>query len=605
VINCNSSTGPPFTSLRACVTNYTIIEDGPLTQFTNQPALLISAKLSGDEPRLPNSLIYCNSAIDREINCQFKRQDPKYVLQCQDAPIQCYQNDTIGHFFGLLEDQNPNFPYPINQSLWTEGNYLGISTILNNLTYFKNGKRVDPLNQELINSYYWTPAPNYTTQTQVLKTVWAPDVLQLQPLNWFQSTPSPDQVLNPNDCLQLNQNCKYQTFLNQTLARGPGVWLQPITTSVYPNWFNFTLPFTADGAEVYFNLSLVWQVKTKQTHYELPVTPANGTYLIRVLVPIYWDIPSAQAGPFYPFIPDPLWPYITLGPYQFPYYPLLTASQLYTNQSTPQWPYLNLSTGPIPPTIEVSISFLYKENQWQDIANLILQKNIYPPNKPLLEVQGNYTTLPTNLSSTDDQNYLYQIWASHFSRRKSSEDVDCQTFQIGGVVQRLKGVEGGCHCDPFWDKNFFCSQCLPGLGGSNCSLPYQSLYPGQPQQFFNTTQYQFTTTQSYFFYLLENQWRAPLCQNLTYQNQTYLLASNSQGVALVYTSGLNWVSFIYQEIYINGLPVSFSVLQTVPFTPVFKITGGGSGLIYCNSILGTSYYVLNPPTIIDNWWIEG
>jgi hypothetical protein len=629
LIKCNSTLpGPPFQSLlRACVLNYTVVEDGPLEALNRRRSLFVEGGLTElQSPSIPQTTILCNSAIDREINCQFKRQNPLYELQCQDEPIQCYQNETIGRFFGLFQDQNPNFQYPVDPLLWTDQHYMGVASILNNLTYFLNGKEADPLTQELLNSYYWLPQQGGGGGGAGVEVIsltrnisFQPDVLQLEPYNWYQipPLPPPSSSEDPTLCLTAlyPSQCQFQTFENQSFMRGAGLWFQiPSSLIGGAQWVNFTTPVEIEGAELYLNETLIWQHKKKGTQFQLPSTGDVGDIKVRLLgLGAFYDLPSMRAGPFQPPNPDPLFPLLSLGIYGNSYYPLFGASSYQLDganigtQPGVDFPYLPYGEDLIFNNISVNVTTTSGGSiQWQPLADLILQENIYPTNFPLQEIQSGFQTRPTNL--TLDKPYLYKIWASHLARRYATEDVDCQTFQLGPVLNRPKGDPGGCQCDPFWDPSFFCSRCLPGLGGPLCSLPYQPLYPGQPQQFFPSLVTNITLPpQGVLFFRspLTGKWKGPLCHSIYFESKIYPLGSNGgAGVSLTYVNGSSWISFIYEQIYIDGVGVPFTQIQFPPFTPVFAIQQGEGGgeLLTCNSPLGSEMYLMNPPLEIDLWW---
>ena len=593
---CVSSTGPPFTSLRACVDAFTAQEAGADVQF-NQVGLLIDGSLSTPTiPVVPQATINCNSAVDREVNCQLSRQSVNYILQCQSEPIECWKNETIGHFFGLMEDQNPKFPYYPDPLLWSDELYLGVASVLNNYTYYRDGVKVDPLNTENLNSYYWVGEFNLSSQSVVADVLMSPDVLQLEPLNWFGKVNGGLPISTCIASLKVgsltgcsNLNAETTDFLQK-----PGLWLFPTFTG-FPYYFNFTLGFTAHGAELYNNNTLIWQNLTTADEYKLPASGQYGAFSIRIMgTQSVWDIPSAQWSLNQSFVPDPLWSSLSLGPFQFPLYQLVSPNGVFFNTLTgiqeSNWPYLN--NGATPGTITVDISIQETQQQWQTIADLILNQNIYPPNNALLNWP--YEKLPTNL--TLDKPYLFDIWATHFSRRRVSEDVDCQTFGLGNVVNRPDGSPGGCACDAFFNPLLYCSQCLPGLGAPNCSLPYQPVIPGQPPQFFRVDQFFSSLSQSRLYI----GGRAPLCDSLLWEGEYYALFTYSE-ISIIYLKGSTYFALVDETMYLNTTLVPFIEIQSLPFSPVWE--GEGIGLVSCISYLTSTSYVWPITKINKVWWV--
>lgn len=597
LIDCTSSSGPPFSSLRACITSKTVEIVGPGVLF-NRRGLLAEGILSGPaDVKVPQPQILCNNAVDREINCQLSRQSVNYQLQCQSEPITCWQNETIGHFFGLLENQNPKFPYPTNQSLWSDSLYLGIASILNNYTYFKDGKKWDPLNTENLNSYYWIQAYNLTTQSVSSPILISPDVLQLEPLNWFGAV---EGGLGYEQCFTNLQSgsqvgCQYLTASNSSYLQKPGLWIFPQFTG-YPYWFNFTITsFSVESAELYLNNTRIWVgVADIDGLFTLPAAGKPGTYSIRLLsVQSIWDIPSAQWTREEQFYPDSLWSSVNLGPFQKSPYQLVTGNGVFLNTiglEETNWPHITV--GSPDTSIEILISSQENPQTWQPIADLIYNQNIYPPNPTLV----NFTDRrPTDLSL--DKDYLYEIWANNFARRHMSEDVDCQTLELGKIVNRPEGINGGCVCDPFWDSSLGCAQCLPGLGGDNCSLPYQPWFPGEPPFLFPNTQ----TFSSQVIEILEIGGKGPLCQQLLFNN-TYFTLTVQGETSLIYQQGATYFLLLEETIYLNQTLLPFLEIQSLPFSPVWQTP---LGQVECISPLTTSLFVwLDPtrPIRARGWW---
>lgn len=596
---CVSSSGPPFSSLRACITEKEVKIVGP-GQLFNKRGLLKEGQLSSTAiPPVPQPQILCNNAVDREINCQLSRQSVNYALQCQSEPITCFQNLTIGRFFGLMEDQNPKFPYSPNISDWSDQLFLGVASTLNNYTYFRDGIPWDPLNQENLNSYYWIQAFNLTTQSVTSPLLIAPDVLQLQPLNWFGGV---EGGLSYNPCflnLQTGSQagCEYVTAQNSSYLQKPGIWIFP-SFSGYPYWFNFTITdFVVEGAELYLNNTRIWIGIADITGlFTLPAAGKPGTYSIRLLsVQSIWDLPSAQWSRLEPLIPDPLWSSVNLGPFQKAPYQLITGNGVLLGTigiSETNWPHL--SFGSPSSTLQMDISIQENPQTWQPISDLIYNQNIYPFNPTLV----NFTDRrPTNLSL--DKEYLFEIWATHYARRRSSEDVNCQTLESGIVVNRPEGIKGGCICDPFWDPSLGCAQCLPGLGSANCSLPVQPWFPGEPPFEFPNVQ----TFASQIVDLLYIGGRAPLCSSLLFQEKEYKLFSQGE-TSLIYLQGSEYFLFLDEEIYLNQTLLPFVEIQSLPFSPVWETS---LGLISCVSPLMTSLYVWltqgGPIRVQGIWWI--
>jgi len=152
-----------FPDLRACWCSYDEIEypgtiAPDLTVDVEHDLQLFGGTMTVNDPRPdPSNIlgpILCNNFIDREINCQFFRSNPEYEFQCEDEPIKCY-SQTLGKFFGGFYNQNPKYLYGLNYDEWTLAQYVGIASVMNNLTYSTNGVYVDPFTPQIWTDYLW------------------------------------------------------------------------------------------------------------------------------------------------------------------------------------------------------------------------------------------------------------------------------------------------------------------------------------------------------------------------------------------------------------------------------------------------------------------
>lgn len=635
LITCTSDTGPPFTTLRACVTSYSVVVDegpSPPTDF-----VFIEGELdNGGEAVLTggtSSVLLCNSAIERELNCQFKRQDPAFILQCQSEPINCYQNETLGYAFGLFEMQNPLFPYDIPVGDWTETHYHGIASILNNLTYSLEGRLVDPLTSQIMNDYYWLPDRVFTTESLNFSMRIGPDTLQAQPYNLFDNlppTPWTEEFYTQYDgCIAHMTStgnadavdCQELIWEDSHLLRQPGAsvfFTQNPTATGTIQFIGVEHSYTFEGVEFYTEGVLVYQNLTRSQTYTIPMSTAiesgdaiRQSYIRLLGVAPTWDIPGARLSPLVPTITDTLWPLCDLGPFANPFYPLtsqigVTASLL-TDTTQSDFPHRASPFTLTPQEVIVTYYTTPGEADWTELSRLILEENTYPTNNPLLDIQSNYETAAINLSSPTHQDYLYRIWSTHLARRRSSEPVDCLTRELGNLVFNSSlparywtmaqttaydlppgAWEGGCACDDFYDPLTGCSTCLPGLGplSTNCSLPFTpDPQPGQPE---STCAGHGTPTETSWnpagvgrteFYT-EGIWVFPLCTSLLFLGEEYALNQTSQGgVAFIYVNGLSLITVVQSTLYLNNTLTAYTVTQTAPYTTIAETPVGD---VYCS-----------------------
>lgn len=537
--------------------------------------------------------------------------------------------------------QNPNYQYSDPRRDWVEGHYHGIASILNNLTYSQNGKLVDPLDSKLINDYYWLPGRNLIEYSETLPYVMVPDTLQLQPYNLFDNLPPfLDSESGVAACMASleagsTSGCESLTWENLTSHRVPGVWLFP-DSSTGP--LSFTIPATAytfEGVELYYNNSLVFQNLTPSGGGYTLYTggQAGANYSIRLLgASSIWDIPSAQISPSIPFTVDSLYSSCALGPFAHPYYPLVTPQGIFWGTLTTtesNFPHLNTTFSLYQVTITVTSSTgeaVWTNGLYDDIIN----NNNYPTNYPLLERQGNYTTNAVNLSSAEDQEYLYRIWATHLARRRPTTSTDCLTPDLSTIVYNSSlpsriwtmaqttydlppgADEGGCRPDPFWDGLTGCATCLPGLGPitGNCSLPFRpNPQPGEPEAVCaghgTAIQSDFDTAAApQYEYYIEGDWVFPVCDSITYLGNTYTLINQGQGVVYIYVYGNQYIAWEGSTtLYINGAPTAFLQIQSPPYTPIYQVNPftEEAASLYCNGPLSTQYLLRDPPGVFNHY----
>jgi hypothetical protein len=512
----------------------------------------------------------------------------------------------LGYAFGLFWDRNPNFPYT---GVLEEPQLRGIASILNFKHYSQNGQEADPLNPELMNSYYWL---NSSTQTLPweFQLIVMPDIIQTRPQNWFLSLFS-DQNLDPTLCLATfsPSQCEFLTWENLTDVwwKLPGVWLIPQTNlTIYPISWGVEGESVFDGVEVWKNGEQVYQNLTPSSSYLIPINIVLPMQ-IRLLGGSIWDIPSSQSSPSVPFYPDSLWSSLQMGYLQFPF------TQLVTTQSRGgfvegDWPYQN-STPSL--NISLKLQFGLTPNLWSPLSENILEKNIYPFNLPLSLDEPLYTVRPINY--TLDRDYLIRIWNAHFARRHVSEDGDCRTFQLGGLVfyedegytqpwfqtplQEIppNGRGGGCRCErnsilTLRDDLTQCSDCFKGMGGPQCDVPFGSdPIPGSPQgvcsnhgvvgkEFSNLTETIFI--QSGVF---------GMCSGLKLGEKIF----KQQNIYL-YTLLLDEITVIRGQFFYNLIPLPTQLTQTLP-----SVWETSIGVIECISPFTSSSILLNPPLVIS------
>jgi hypothetical protein len=622
---CTSSPGVglplKFTTLRCCITNYTELIIGDVSATPSM--LVINANISTSGPQQTESfgIIRCNSAIERELNCQFQRQSTLYKPQCTNERIKCFQNETIGYGFGLFWNQNPLYPYYIPIKDWTDGQYRGIASILNNLVYSKGGKLVDPLNWKRIVEYYWLvnfTATNSTFPTYQLLNI--PDVLQAEPTNWLLDLPFvsslPYQTCLTNLQSGSTTGCSILTWdtVSEFYFKLPGTWLiLNLTMGEIVQEFELTSSIEWSGVELYLGNERIYQNLTHSSIYSLPSQKEGRLYSIRLLGrESVWDIPSAQLSSSLPLVPDSLWSSVQMYSYQFPFFPLVTTQGSFLgtiNGKEGDFPFKNNS---IPFVLGLEMFFSLSNTLWTNLTDQILINNIYPTNIPLKLVESEYNTRPINL--TTDKAYLEKIWQAHLAPRQATEEFQCRTFDLNGLdfyqleplpTQRWYAAdsiydipagsrEGGCLCDPFYSPLQFCNSCLVGLGGLDCRLPFQ-LDPvpgggegvcsthGQPLKYDLEITFNLTTYNGLF----------PLCLNLLYRDKIYQLSNDGQGVGFNFINGLDQIFITPNSVYLNLQLTPSTIIQTQP-----TIWATSLGMIECGGgFWQNDYYFINYTSI--------
>ncbi len=539
--DCTDSLAPvsgAFPDLRACYCSFTE------TLYPNIPPLpaneyltlsLWSGKMNVTSPIIqPSNVlgqVQCNSFIDRTINCQLTRQDPRYPFQCVDQPIGCYDY-TLGEFFGGFYNQNPKFIYGGSSVEWTRQHYVGIGSIMNGKMFSKGGRYVDPFTSTLLNAYYWIESnapfnlvtlrvyPNFTSyQTYVIQG--DPFIYQLssQPppvVNFALSRlPSADELacvpVTPSTCTGITW--KNQTGPNYRLAGLEWSVLLPNDTSpitvtlvlsvvspsikgieVYSPWGELCGSVYADGLT---DIDSTWSFLCVNTPSS-GKTHTNSTITVRILgQESIYDIPNANLNSDYLLTPpDSLTlPPSLYTPYLFNTWPLMF-SQFYdvgqiTNPRTwPQRQRLDLdltTTFPFIMTVNYTSSTGgVSPSAWANISASILINNTYPENIPLLFEYHKYTVSNIDYDSPSDRKFLEEVWEVHLAPRFcGADETQCKTFQLGKCIVTSNrterwlngdrnadydavGIEGGCNCFKTFSKGFFNFQ----LFCQHCEIGY-------------------------------------------------------------------------------------------------------------------------------------
>ena len=529
-----------WSSLRSCALSYTVVRRPEIPQQSVlTDAFLVGGTLVSTTTPRTNSYpsINCNSAIERELNCQFKRQLlTNYQLQCAAAPIACYKNNTLGYAFGLFWNQNPKYFYNVPLANWTENLYKGVASTMNFLVYSENGKLIDPWTPEVWDDYYWVYVSGILSSTTLTYNSFAnnlPDIIQLQPYLWQWIARSPPPIYNTEDSTEAEACITYiRTYgsipsycYSLTYAKvlsyywrltAPSITYQ--LTAAFSSVEVLSATFNYTAIEIIYN-GLHCGLGTNATTCFLKTEP-GGNLTVRFLgAAEVWDLPLMRLTTALPDLvtTDPLYEYIDQGVFQNETFLSLPVGEAVLNN----W----LTAVDVPKYKPTSLSGLnlvlrfnstsFSSFAFSNITDSILENNIYPYNYALSNrtILKDYDTRPCNLSSPTDQDYYYRIWSTWMSMRRASETRNCKTFGLG-TVQYLSSYkptqywfqyppadinyqippgssEGGCDCagfgDPFYDPLTFCSTCLDGFGVSTdgiirCSLPYYAdPIPGSTQ----------------------------------------------------------------------------------------------------------------------------
>ncbi len=503
--DCTDELGPDsgyanWPDLRACwcerdEDDYPTSLPPDLPSGIDQELQLFEGQLFVLDPKPPPSNILgninCANFIDREINCQLFRRDPNYLFQCLDEPIGCYDK-TLGYAFGGFDFQNPLYPYPIDVREWTEGQYKGIASILNNLTYSKDGVYVDPFTSEIFNDYYWLSSnSSISVFTEVLTGLafssYQTYLIQADPFIYLLNSrpppvidyslsriPSDDEITcYVNIVLYSNlDGCEYVTWANQSSPAFHQAGVEytavipgentPLTVNVT---FTENSPYIR-GVEVYnawgelcgsvyaesFLIGEEFVFLCLNTPSANLPRPDNAYLTVRVLgQDSIYDLPRSNLNSdAIQTTPDPLFPFLNLQeftPYSNRTFPLMfplmyESGYLPADRNWPQRTRITLDL--TSPTLPFIVSYNYTTgtsnssqlaSAWSALALLITQQNVYPENFALRAVEDLFDTAAINLADPTQQAWLRNIWEVHLSRRNCGADgSDCQTFKLGECI---------------------------------------------------------------------------------------------------------------------------------------------------------------------------
>ncbi len=430
--------------------------------------------------------IRCNTFIDREINCQLARLNPLYIFQCEDEPIGCY-DFTLGRFFGGFFNQNPKFQYSLNFDDWGLDHYKGIASVMNNLTYAKNGIYVDPFTSELWNDYFWissnTSLSVLTEPADFVFSSYQTYLIQADPFTYLLNSKPPPMVdylvsREPNAQEQAciaslapstapTPACDAVTWESEDgpafrlsgleytfpLPENQNVLSVEITFrwdandikglelynawgelcgSVYSNEFTIGSEFvflclnTANAGTVHPEPYLTMRVLGQNSYYDIPQSNLNSNYMNTPTDPLYayLDLLAFQS-----FTGD-TWPLV---------YPLAYDFGLLENPKCwPQRSYLNsslINNIPFTATYNYTVgssSSGQVAQAWENVSISILEYNIYPENEALREVEHLYDIEEIDFESPKQLEYLRNIWEVQLARRYCGADYEqCDTFDLG------------------------------------------------------------------------------------------------------------------------------------------------------------------------------
>ncbi len=473
----------PYPSSLAPVLNANI----PLTLQIFEGSMYVETPEPPPENILGN--IRCNNFIDREINCQLLRLNPRYIFQCANEPIGCY-DQTLGKFMGGFDTQNPKFQYPNDYNKWGLDQYIGIASLMNNLTYSQNGEYVSPFPIAGWNGYYWissnTSLTVITADVNFIFSGYQVYLIQSNPfLTLLNSKPPPSVDFSlsrePNTeeqaCIASlgpssapTPECDAVTWKSED---GPAFHLGgleytfPIESnqnvlslevtfrwdandikglelynswgelcgSVYSNGFLqdsqyvFLCLNTEQGGVIHPNPYLTMRVLGQNSIYDIPHSNLNSDYMSTtqdLLFP-YLDLLAFQS------FSGNTWPLI---------YPLAYDYGLLDNpKNWPQRSYLNASlinnipfTATYNYTIGSSSSGRVAQ-AWENVSISILEYNIYPENQALRDVQDMFEVAEIDFNDPKQLEYLRNIWEVELAKRRCGGDYEhCDTFGLGICV---------------------------------------------------------------------------------------------------------------------------------------------------------------------------
>jgi len=489
--------GVIWSTPRACICSYEVairedVADLPLTTTSQlQTIKLVAEPVNPTSPVDEQFIIgelKCNSFIDREINCQFLRQIPGYVPQCQSQPIDCF-NSSLGYAFGGFFNQNPKFQYSLPRANWTTAHYQGIASVLNNKTYSRGGELIDPYVPSTQTDYYWfanvTSLDVLTKPVSAVDFSYVPEISQAEPYSYQAGIlPGPETEystypfnIQVNTCISSLEigsttGCLGLIWegLNLLQWRQPGyIEYLPIQEGEVAYSLDITTTYNFSGVQVY-NLAgeLCGQVLRPLESSSVRIscvtstnnTITTGGYLqVRYLgASNFWDIPGEKLTSSLPTLKDALvsWGVVS-SLYSTSEYINLLYGMAYAFFNlgillvdiSASFPHISSRPGLFVYSSTYSLNYGVVTNQTDElsiqrdiVANLILNNNTYPRNYALEArvLQQGYSSSPVNYSSPEDLDYLYRFWGTWLSNRRCSEDTQCRTFGVGRCVFAETGL---------------------------------------------------------------------------------------------------------------------------------------------------------------------
>lgn len=486
--------GEGFPDLRSCVCSYTEVVHPyyDVIARPNQNEFYTSQIKAGNMTpvsnqtisQIPVGVIYCNDAALRTCDVMLSIQNPTYVAQCINLPVNYFDNNP-SRYFGLFWKANPRYQYDIPRSRWTAAHYRGIASILNYKMYVVSGQYVNPFTKKLWRDYYWFDIADgfNTIQADVTfeedNSTYQAYYFQADPYITLMNSQPPagiDFTLGRGATEQQKLCIALAHILDDFSACDGITW--NVTSSAgfhlagYENSFaitetqyvisvSVTITATNDaikGIEVYniygdlcgsvFPDGVIEDSVYVFSCYDLNSTKAlgAGTMTIRLLgfASIY-DVPEQNLNSAdITTQPDTLVvDELEYAAYKDGSLPLCFAS-IYDRLPLRNWPQRRYYAFDYDPFDGLSVTYNYTFSTassvqiitaFQNITNAIYENNTYPYNYALEAIEDDYTLEAYNASSEKQLDFLYDFWISQLApRRAGGDDTQCRTAGRGKSI---------------------------------------------------------------------------------------------------------------------------------------------------------------------------